>query len=184
MADKKNPLGPTGETVRQNLKRLRQLRNLTYAELSRRLEDIRPIPVLGLSRIEKGDRRVDADDLMALSIALEAPPAALLMPRAEDETTLVDVSGSLEPITAEALWRWLTVHNLPDDRLTYDLLHTLPDWVAMDIELGRGTWARGVPSEQVAEMVSRARVEELKRLMIEGWRPPRKAERESDNGDD
>ena len=76
------PLGPVGRYVIENLTQLREARRLTYRELADRLEELgRPIPTLGLSRIEKGTRRVDADDLVALAIALGVNPAALLLPR-------------------------------------------------------------------------------------------------------
>ena len=68
----KNPLGSTGLAVAANVKRLRESQNLTYAELSRRLLDDakRHIPTLGLRHIEAQKRRVDADDLAALSSVL------------------------------------------------------------------------------------------------------------------
>jgi transcriptional regulator with XRE-family HTH domain len=79
MADKKNPLGPTGEHVRANVARLRG--RMQYKELSERLGAVgRPIPPLGLRRIEAGERRVDADDLMALAVVLGVPPNSLLLP--------------------------------------------------------------------------------------------------------
>lgn len=81
MAEKKNPLGPTGQQVRANIRRFREQRKLSYRELSDRLAEAgRPIPTLGLSRIENGERRVDADDLVALAIALKVNPSALLFP--------------------------------------------------------------------------------------------------------
>ena len=65
-----------------NIRQLREARKLTYTELSAKLAKLgRPIPVLGLSRIEKGRRRVDADDLVALALALRVNPGALLLPR-------------------------------------------------------------------------------------------------------
>lgn len=77
----KNPLGPTGLTVQRNVKRLREQQNLSLAEVSRRLDKIgRKIPVLGLSRIEAGERRVDADDLVALAAVLRVSVPALLLP--------------------------------------------------------------------------------------------------------
>jgi transcriptional regulator with XRE-family HTH domain len=79
MAAKQIPLGPTGETVRSRVTQLRDKQNLTYAKLARRCEDAgRPIPVLGLRRIEAGERRVDVDDLMGLAAALEVSPTYLL----------------------------------------------------------------------------------------------------------
>lgn len=73
------PLGPVGGYLIENLKALRG--RTTYQELSERLAELgRPIPTLGLSRIEKGNRRVDVADLIALSIALDVNPVALLLP--------------------------------------------------------------------------------------------------------
>jgi 8-oxo-dGTP diphosphatase len=75
------PLGPVGRYVITNLKRLREERELSYRQVSDRLKQIgRPIPTLGLSRIENGNRRVDADDLVALAVVLEVSPGALLLP--------------------------------------------------------------------------------------------------------
>lgn len=110
MAEKRrNPLGPTGEAVRANVTRLREALNLTYAQLSRKLDEIeRPIPALGLRRIEAGDRRVDADDLVALALALDVSPITLLMPqtqRAEDVTPILK-----HEVPAWMLWSWLGGH--------------------------------------------------------------------------
>lgn len=66
------PVGPVGQQVRENLVRLRQVRRLTtrgLAEICERLG--RPIPATGITRIEKGERRVDVDDLAVLARALE-----------------------------------------------------------------------------------------------------------------
>jgi transcriptional regulator with XRE-family HTH domain len=103
---KKNPLGPTGNTVRDNVLRYRTRMNLGYADLARRLEALgRPIPVLGLSRIERGERRVDVDDLLALAVALGVSPTSLLLPdtAAADET----VSATGIDGTADDLLGWL-----------------------------------------------------------------------------
>jgi transcriptional regulator with XRE-family HTH domain len=106
---RRNPLGPTGETVRANLQRLREAKNLGYANLARMLEEIRrPIPELGLRRIESGDRRVDADDLVALAAVLGVSPITLLlpgMPGADKSEGAVAAPG--EDVTAGRLWLWL-----------------------------------------------------------------------------
>jgi 8-oxo-dGTP pyrophosphatase MutT (NUDIX family)/transcriptional regulator with XRE-family HTH domain len=100
------PLGPIGRYVLSNVRELRQARGLTYRELSNRLSELgREIPALGLSRIEKGTRRVDADDLVALAIALGVNPTALLLPRdtlSESEIKLTET----EPTFAAAAWGW------------------------------------------------------------------------------
>lgn len=64
-----------------NVARIRDAQRLTYVDLSKRLTDLgRPIAVLGLRRIERGERRVDADDLLALAVALGVPPVDLVIP--------------------------------------------------------------------------------------------------------
>lgn len=57
--------------VSRNLRALRESRRMTYVELSERLaRHGNPIPVLGLRRIERGERRVDVDDLAAIAAVL------------------------------------------------------------------------------------------------------------------
>jgi transcriptional regulator with XRE-family HTH domain len=103
---RKNPLGPVGGYVIANLTELRQARRLAYRELAERLTEIgRVIPVLGLSRIEDGNRRVDADDLVALAIALGVSPAALLLPRFSEPDVLIDLAQRKQA-TARAAWAW------------------------------------------------------------------------------
>ena len=106
MADeKKNPLGPTGERVRQNLKRIREGKRLTYVELSDLLSKTgRPIPVLGLRRIERGERRVDADDLAALSVVLNVGVAALLLPPEASQEQIELTKGC--SVSSRTAWRW------------------------------------------------------------------------------
>lgn len=71
-------LGTAGEQVARNVRLMRTARHLTYAELSDRLGAAgRPIPVLGLRRLEVGDRRVDVDDLMALASVFGVQPETL-----------------------------------------------------------------------------------------------------------
>ncbi|EPD62382.1 helix-turn-helix domain-containing protein [Streptomyces sp. HGB0020] len=103
--DKKNPLGPTGEQVRANVASVREARGMTKKQLADRVTQLgRPIPPLGISRIEAGTRRVDADDLVALAVALRVAPATLLLPRgAADDPASVTAAG--EVTTAEA-WMW------------------------------------------------------------------------------
>lgn len=116
MAGKKNELGPTGETVRSNVKQLRERQRLSYAELSRKLDELgRPIATLGLSRIEKGERRVDSDDLTALAAALEVSPIALLMPETEAEDEAVSLTGQAG--RAVHIFQWLSGNALPGDAL-------------------------------------------------------------------
>lgn len=102
MAGKKNELGPIGEAAAENIKRLREEMRMSYAEMSRHLEELgRAIPPLGLRRIEEGERRIDADDLVALAIVLQVSPLAILLPDADSHV----VSGRPKYHRAR-IWRW------------------------------------------------------------------------------
>jgi len=72
-------VGPAGQRVAENVKRIRGL--LPVRTLSDRLSQLgRPILASGITKIEQGERRVDADDLVALAIALNVTPNRLLLP--------------------------------------------------------------------------------------------------------
>lgn len=117
-------LGATGETVRRNIRWIRDDRGISGAELSQAVTRLgRPIPLLGVQRIEAGTRRVDVDDLAAIAVALGVSPTSLLMPLRMDAgnkdaavprpgvdvqaNDLVPVSGWHKPIAARAVWNWL-----------------------------------------------------------------------------
>lgn len=103
----KNPLGPTGERVMENVRHLREdVRRLSYRELSDRLTKIgRPIATLGLSRIEKGARRVDADDLVALAIALRVSPNRLLLSSSSDRRSETALTPTVD-VDEGSAWDW------------------------------------------------------------------------------
>jgi transcriptional regulator with XRE-family HTH domain len=98
--------GPTSRRVAANLKRLRKARGMSTTRLSAALKDDvgHAIPATGITRIEKGQRRVDADDLVALALALNVSPLTLLMP-----STSGDESAELttdKQLRSRIAWRW------------------------------------------------------------------------------
>lgn len=100
-------LGATGETVRENIKRIRAELRMPVPELSAKLGELgRTIPPLGIRRIESGERRVDADDLVALAVALDVSPLTLLMPPTGSRTEEVSSPAGGTTI-ALVLWKWL-----------------------------------------------------------------------------
>lgn len=103
------PLGATGETVLANIRRIRaDVLGIAVTELSRRLGELgRPIPPLGIRRIESGDRRVDVDDLMSLAVALGVSPITLLMPESASAEDAVTFTGRDEQVPAGHAWKWL-----------------------------------------------------------------------------
>ena len=108
MTGKKIPLGQTGEHTRKRIADIRGDKRMSYAELSRILGGLgRPIPPLGLRRMEAGERRIDVDDLVALAVALGVSPIGLLMPDTDGPATPVAVVDTAEPVPAEQVWDWL-----------------------------------------------------------------------------
>jgi transcriptional regulator with XRE-family HTH domain len=80
-------IGPTGMQVMSNVKRLREARGLSTEKLAAAVVAIgRPMHATAITKVEKGQRRVDVDDLMALATVLGVTPAYLLVPPAECAT--------------------------------------------------------------------------------------------------
>jgi hypothetical protein len=97
--------GPSGDRVAANVKALRAARGrMTLDQLAARMAHLgRPIRKSGLSKIEAGDRRVDADDLVALAIALDVNTNVLLLGAAS--VTGIDLTSETT-VASRAAWRW------------------------------------------------------------------------------
>lgn len=105
MSEKRNPIQHSGETVVENVKRLRG--SMQYKELSERLAAAgRPIPPLGLRRIENSERRVDVDDLMALAVVFGVSPLSLLLPSDGSSSLSSPLTGHDEEIGHNIQWLW------------------------------------------------------------------------------
>jgi len=119
--------GATAETVSANVKRLRTSKNLGLRGLAKKLGEVgRPLGHGAVDQIEKGTRRVDVDDLLALAVALDVVPSALLMPEPTKEewdtftnaeklldTWTAETTGNPEGVAARDLWRWLKAEGPP-----------------------------------------------------------------------
>ena len=89
-----------------NLAAVRRARQLTVRQLSERLSALgAPMLPSGITKIETGQRRVDVEELVALSAALNVSPARLLLPDVSEET-LVAVTPHLRR-PAWSVWQWL-----------------------------------------------------------------------------
>ncbi|OZF53184.1 hypothetical protein CH293_11490 [Rhodococcus sp. 14-2470-1b] len=87
--------------------RVRRERNLTLRALSERLTQVgRPISNSSISQVETGARRVDVDDLLAFSIALDVSPNTLLMPAHYDGERYVNITGA-ERVSTRSAWHFL-----------------------------------------------------------------------------
>jgi transcriptional regulator with XRE-family HTH domain len=119
----------TAETVSANVKRLRTDQNLGLRGLANKLGEVgRPLGHSAVDQIEKGTRRVDVDDLMALAAALGVSPITLLMPEAarnasffETKRVRVAWADKAEPVGAGWLWGWLTAEHglVPENALGF-----------------------------------------------------------------
>lgn len=113
----KRPQGPIDDQVRDNVAKLRKDRGLTYKALSTKLSEVgRPIPPLGLSRLESGERKVSAGDLVALAIVFDVSPVTLLMaPKDAVDKPSLENTGCGGPVQLtervslpwELAWRWM-----------------------------------------------------------------------------
>lgn len=129
-------VGTTGRTVAANLLRLRNARNLTTRQLSAALERVgRPIPPSGITRMEKAERVVTADDLVALAVVFGVSPSALLLPLADRSDEPVEVTGA-GVVPATDAWEWangrrplkLTTGKEQTEMLEHQL-YGLPQWL-------------------------------------------------------
>ncbi len=78
-------VGRAGQVLAANVHRLRTRKRWSFQELSDRTKELgQPIAVLGLRRIERGERRVDFDDLLILAAALNVNPVNLMCPPLSD----------------------------------------------------------------------------------------------------
>jgi transcriptional regulator with XRE-family HTH domain len=97
--------GPTARRLAANVRELRRQRELDLSDLSTRLTELgHPMGLNTLSKIERGARRVDVDDLVALAMALQVNPNRLLLTETANDETIA-MTSEVETPTAVA-WNW------------------------------------------------------------------------------
>jgi hypothetical protein len=127
---RKYDIGPTGRTVSANVIRLRAVQDLTSKELAYRTPADHQLDRSIVLKIERGERRVDVDDLIALSIAFDVSPLALLLPSPRTPGEVVHVTGA--SATAAKFWGWALAQTplTNRDRRAY-LAQSIPFWVSV-----------------------------------------------------
>jgi transcriptional regulator with XRE-family HTH domain len=111
----------TSRVTARNIKRLRMLKGWSLADLALRLSYLESVPPFTpnmLNKIELGKRKTDVDDLIAIAIALEASPLAILLPWSGDRVSPnpqggVWTSGANAEITVDEAWKWATGDSYP-----------------------------------------------------------------------
>jgi transcriptional regulator with XRE-family HTH domain len=100
---------PVGRRIGTTVRRIRHERGLDLRELADRLaEEGHPIKLAQLSKLERGERRVDVDDLVALALVLNVTPNQLLMPEppAEGDDQVVTLTPHRH-VGWHRAWRWV-----------------------------------------------------------------------------
>lgn len=126
--------GPTGDSVRSNVARLRREKRLTAEQLVERLALAgHKVPRTAISEIETGGRRVTVDDLVALALALEVTPNTLLLPDSDSPETVVSLT-SLASIPSRQAWAWAQGQFAPTPFADQDSFrtHSLPSWLLQE----------------------------------------------------
>jgi transcriptional regulator with XRE-family HTH domain len=123
---------------------------ITQAELAVALGiSGRSMPESSVSKIESGLRHVEVDDLMALAIALEVSPLALLLPDTRRGTDTVSATGVIAT-RAEHLWKWALGEEPLRDQLS-------PVEVAAYLDYSAPAWARSDEAKRrISELMSDA----------------------------
>lgn len=111
MAEPRRRPGPTSGRVAANLRRLRLDAGLTTIDVSRRMSAAgQPVLDTGIVKTEKGDRRVDVDELVAFAVVLGCSPNALLLPWLKPRGIPVDceLTPGRAPVDGADAWAWAT----------------------------------------------------------------------------
>ncbi|WP_327662453.1 MULTISPECIES: helix-turn-helix domain-containing protein [unclassified Streptomyces] len=96
--------GPAASEVAKNIQLVRKARQLKQSDVSKRLKAAgRPMLPTVVSKVERGERRIDVDDLVAFGRALGVPPALLLYPLGSEAEVEI-LPG--QTVSTWAAYRW------------------------------------------------------------------------------
>lgn len=119
------------------------VRGLSTRDLAHELEKKgRPIPATGITRIEKGARTVDVDDLLTLSVVLRVSPISLLFPPVSGDV-MADVTA-VGPLPTWKLWKWARAMEPLSEPISEDdyadfQMHAVPKGVRKYVRRGERT---------------------------------------------
>lgn len=106
MARRVIEIGAVGRRVAENLARLREHRRLNYTDLSGLLARRgRTLSAETLGKVERRERRIDVDDLVALAVALGVTPNRLLLPANVRDDEPVELLPEVR-VSAMKAWKW------------------------------------------------------------------------------
>lgn len=130
-------IGLVGACVAANVRRLREAQGLTQTELARRATEAGTggggsLNQAAIKAIEAVERRVDADELVALAAGLRVSPITLLQPHQVAADTVV-----IGDMTASTWWEWLRARQpfgaVNDQESLTFWTRSLPPWALTKI---------------------------------------------------
>lgn len=156
-------LGSPGNFVRQNIAALRRELKITGQDLADRTgAGPHGLGRSAISEIERGDRRVDVDDLVTIALALGVAPNRLLAPT-EPGTVRAGTDLSLSPASYA---NWLTTGQILDAP-TAELKARINELVQRANELGAHLNSEGDAILQLEERLASEGLEDRERAMLE-----------------
>lgn len=100
------------ETIASRVEAVRERRGYSLRELSRRLDEVgHSMDATALMRLERGERRITIDDLLAVALALDVPPVALFVPIDTGEAVRVTADMTMDPLQ---LLLWVSGEGPPE----------------------------------------------------------------------
>lgn len=100
--------GAAGSRVAANLRALREARRLNQPQLAARMRELgAELHASAVSKIEKRERRVDVDDLIALAVAIDTTPNRLLLVGEASDAESVELTPEVR-VSALDAWKWAT----------------------------------------------------------------------------
>lgn len=171
--------GPTAGTVAENVQRLRKRRELSIYQLSALLRKAgRAITPAAVGKIERQQRQVTVDDLMALATVLGASPQALLLPLRDDPAETIELTGA-GTVPADAAWVWMPMR--PNSRFGCLRASTrIRRCLSSSWRTGRRTHTDGCGMSSSAawtRWLTRMRTEPADGIPRAGWPPAAKTRR-------
>jgi transcriptional regulator with XRE-family HTH domain len=105
--DNNSGMKPVAARLAENVRALRKERGFDLADVAEKMAQFgRPLSLNGVSKIERGKRGVDVDELVALALALGVTPNRLLLtPDAGEQP--VTLAPDLA-VSERAAWQWAT----------------------------------------------------------------------------
>jgi transcriptional regulator with XRE-family HTH domain len=125
--------GPVGEHVARNLRRIRDERRKTTEQLAKEVRELGiHMTASTVTKIERQGRRVFADELVFLALALNVSPVTLMLPDKDPRKPVLPTGETREPLSWQRAWRWMHAAAPLPGGPEEDDFHDFIDWLALN----------------------------------------------------